>query len=85
MTGLNRVGSSKWIHGRPPSPISTDSYNKCPFRQNILLHPNDMAEPAQPQDINTPHSVHVFEELLQLTIESNAGITANSHCTEDLT
>ena len=45
-----------------------------------------MAEPAQLLDINTLHNVHVVEELIvQLTIESNAEIIANSHWTEDLT
>ena len=44
-----------------------------------------MAEPAQPLDINTLHNVHVVEELIELTIKSNAEIIANSHWTEDLT
>ena len=44
-----------------------------------------MAEPAQPLDNNTLHNVHVVEELIQLTIESNEEIIANSHWTEDLT
>ena len=43
-----------------------------------------MAEPAQPLNINTLHNVYVVEELLQLTIESNVEIIANSLCTEDL-
>ena len=38
-----------------------------------------MAEPAQPLNINTLHNVHVVEELIQLTIKSNAEIIANSH------
>ena len=44
-----------------------------------------MAEPAQPLDINTLHNVHVVEQLIQVTIESNAEIIANSQWTEDLT
>ena len=56
-----------------------------PSRRNILLHTNDMAEPAQPLDINTLHNVHVVQELIQLTIKSNAEIIANTHWTEDLT
>ena len=37
-----------------------------------------MAEPAQVLNINTLHNVYVVEELIQLTIESNAEIIANS-------
>ena len=48
-------------------------------RRSILLHTNDMAEPVQPLNINTLHDVYVVEELIQLTIESNAEIVANSH------
>ena len=44
-----------------------------------------MAEPTQPLNINTLHNVYVVEELIQLTIESNAEIIANSHWTEDFT
>ena len=44
-----------------------------------------MAEPAQPLDINTLHNVYVVDELIQLIIESNAEIIANSHWAEDLT
>ena len=44
-----------------------------------------MAEPAQPLDINALHNVYVVEELIQLTIVSDAEIIANSHWTEDLT
>ena len=40
-----------------------------------------MAEPAQLLDFNTLHNVHVVEELIQLIIESNAEIIANSHWT----
>ena len=47
---------------------------KYPSCRSILLHTNYMAEPAQPLDINTLHNVHVVEELIQLTIESNAEI-----------
>ena len=54
-------------------------------RRSIFLHTNDMAEPAQPLNINTLHNVYVVEELIQLTIESNAEIIVNSHWTEDLT
>ena len=43
-----------------------------------------MAEPAQPLNINTLHNEYVVEELIQLTIESNAEIIANLHWTEDL-
>ena len=46
---------------------------------------NDLAEPAQQLYINTLHNVYVVEQLIQLTIESNAEIIANSHWTEDPT
>ena len=36
-------------------------------------------------DGNTLYNVHVVEKLIQLTVESNAEIIANSHLTEDLT
>ena len=39
---------------------------------------NDMAESAQPLDINTLHNVQVVEELIQLTVISNAEIIAKS-------
>ena len=48
-----------------------------------LVH-YDMAEPAQPLNINTLHNVYVVEKLIQLIIESNAEIIANSHWTEAL-
>ena len=62
-----------------------NGFRPAPSRRSILLHTNDMAEPAQPLDINTLHNVHVVEELIQLTIELNAEINANSHWAEDLT
>ena len=43
-----------------------------------------MAEPAQPLNINTLHNVYVVEELIQLTIESNTEIIANSYWTKIL-
>ena len=43
-----------------------------------------MADPAQPLNINTLPNIYVVEELIQLTIESNAEIIANSHWTEGL-
>ena len=67
------------------SPTFSDPRIKNPSLRNILLHMNDMAEPAQPLNINTLHNIYVVEELIQLTIESNAEIIANSHWTEDLT
>ena len=56
------------------SPTAADPRIKYPSRRSILLHTNDMVEPAQPLNINTLHNVHVAEELIQLTIESNAEI-----------
>ena len=43
-----------------------------------------MAELAQPLDINTLHNVHVVEELIQVTIETDAEIIAISRWTEKL-
>ena len=44
-----------------------------------------MAETAQPLNIHTLHNyVYVVKELIQLTIQTNAEIIANSHWTEDL-
>ena len=54
------------------------------YSRSILLHSNDMHEPAQPLNINTLYNVYVVEKLIQLTIESIAEIIANSHWTEDL-
>ena len=74
--------SSIWFFQRirlSSSPTSADSLIKYPSRRSILLHTNDMAEPAQPLNINTLYNVYVVEELLQLTIESNVEIIANSH------
>ena len=51
---------------------------KYPSRRSILLHTNDMTEQAQPLNVNTLHNVYVVEELIQLTIESNAEIITNS-------
>ena len=45
---------------------------------------NDRSEPVQPLDINRLHNVNVVEQLIQLTIISDAEIIANSHWTEDL-
>ena len=36
-----------------------------------------------PLNINTLHNVYGVEEFIQLIIESNAKIIANSHCTKD--
>ena len=44
---------------------------------------NDMVEPTQHLEINMLLNIFVAEELIQLTIESNAEIIANSHWTED--
>ena len=44
-----------------------------------------MDEPAQSLDISTLHNVYVVNSLIQLTVESDAEITAKSLWTEDLT
>ena len=61
----------------PSSPTSADLRIKYPSRWSILLHTNDMVDPAQPLDINTLHNVYVVEEVIELTIESCAEIIAN--------
>ena len=47
------------------SPISADPRIKYLSYRSILLHTDDMAEPAQPLDINMLHKVEVVEELIQ--------------------
>ena len=49
---------------------------KYPSPQDILHHTNDMVEPAQPLNINTLHNIYVVEELIQLTIKSDAEFIA---------
>ena len=44
-----------------------------------------MAQSAQPLNVNTLHNVQTVEELIQLTVESDVEIIANSHETEDFT
>ena len=63
----------------PTETTSVDPRIEYPSRRSILLHKNDMAELAQPLDINTLHNVYVVEELIQLTIESNADNTSYPH------
>ena len=43
-----------------------------------------MTDSEHPININTLHNVHGVEEVIQLTIESDAEIIANSHWTADL-
>ena len=45
---------------------------------SVFIHPNDMAEPAEPLVINTLSNVHVIEELIQLPIGSHTVVIANS-------
>ena len=52
-------------------------------RRSLLLHTNDMTEPAQLLDINMQHHVYVVKQFIKLTIKSNAKMIANSHWTED--
>ena len=47
---------------------------KYPSRRSILFHTNDIAESAQPL-----YNVYIVEELIQLTIELDKEIIANSH------
>ena len=54
------------------SPTIADTRIKCLSRRSILLHSNDIAQLAQPLDINMLHDFYAVEELIQLTVESNA-------------
>ena len=49
-------------------------------RSSFSPNSNNMAEPAQPLNINTLRNAYVVEELIQFTVGSNAEINANSHC-----
>ena len=44
------------------SPTSADLRIKYPSHRNILIHTNDMAEPAQPLDVKETHTVHCHIE-----------------------
>ena len=80
MKGLPRIG--------PSNGYNVADFRRSPHqntsRRSILLRTNHISEQAQLLDINTLHNIHVVEELIQLTIESNAEITSNSHWTEQL-
>ena len=54
------------------SPTSADIRIEYLSRRRILHHSNDMDKPAQPLDFNTLHSVHIVEELIELTVGSDA-------------
>ena len=47
-------------------------------RRSVFIHPNHMAEPAEPLDINTIINVHVIEELIQLPVGSDTVVIALS-------
>ena len=55
-----------------PSP---DHHIKHSYRRSIFIHPNDMAEPAEPLVINTLSNVHVIEEFIQLPIGSDTVVS----------
>ena len=77
MTGLPRFGLSNGC-----KVVLFADFRRSPHQIPVSPeHPlltNDMAEPARPLNI-------IVEELIHLTIESNAEIIANSDWTEDLT
>ena len=66
------------------SATSTDPRIKYTSRRCSLLYSNDLDEPAQSLDVDTVHNFYVVEELIQLTVESDTEIIANSHWTEGL-
>ena len=78
MTGLPRFGPSNGY-----KVVRFADFRRSPHQ--IPVHKDDMTEPTQSLNINTQHNVYVVEELIQLIIESNAEIIANSHWTKDLT
>ena len=64
---------------RPFSSLtSADLCIKILSRRSILFNLNNIAEPALPLGSNTLHYVYVVDELLQLTVVSNAEILAPS-------
>ena len=60
-----------------PHQIHASPQHHLPFRLN------DMVELAQPLDVNMLRSFYVVEELIQLTVGSDAEIIANSYRIED--
>ena len=55
------------------SPTSVDPCIKYPSHRRIRLHTNDMSEPAQSLNINTPHNVYVVEELMRKSSPTRTG------------
>ena len=63
MTGFLALGPCNGYRGDLSSSLNSgDPRIKYPSRRSILLLTNDMAEPAQPLDINTLHNVYVIEK-----------------------
>ena len=59
-------------------PMTANHRIKHTCRGSLFIHPNHMAEPAKPLDINGLSNVHVIEELIQLPVGSDTAIIANS-------
>ena len=75
MTGLSPFGPSNGC-----KLVLFADFRRFPHQiPAMLLHTNDMAEPAQPLDINMLHNVQAVEELIQLTVISKSEIIDNSH------
>ena len=53
-------------------------------RSSVFIHPNGMAEPTEPLDINTLSNVHIIEKLIQRPVGSDTVVIANSYWTKNL-
>ena len=60
-------------------PMIANHRMKHSSRRSVFIHPNDMAKPAKPLDINTLSNVHVIEKLIQLPVSSDTVVIANSY------
>ena len=58
------VTSTRSFH---PS-MATNHRIKHSSRKSVFIHPNEMAETAEPLVINTISNAHVIEELIQLPV-----------------
>ena len=64
--------------------MTADYRIKHSSRRSVFIHRNDMAETAEPQVINTLSNVHVIEELIQLPVDMDTVVIANSYWTKNL-
>ena len=87
--------SASWSHQAKSGPLQSDLSNanavvpvaddrRPPHQTLVFIHPNDMAEPAEPMDINTLSNIHVIAELIQLPVGSDTVDIGNSYWTKNL-